>query len=196
MPLPSEKEHYTYADYLEWDCNERYELINGEAVMMAGSTGDHQLISSELMRQFTAFLYGKLCWVLHAPFDVRLFEKDTDNADKVDTVVQPDLFVLCGKSKRDKRGVKGAPQLVIEILSPSTQVHDCFVKLNLYQQAGVPEYWIIDPESKTVNVLILGDNGIFQIPKVYKQTDTIKVSVLDGCVIELEPVFAEEWLPE
>ena len=192
MPMPLENEHYTYADYLEWDGDERFELINGKAVMMAGPSSVHQDISMEISRQLANFLVGKPCKVYAAPFDVRLYEKDGDKPESVDTVVQPDVFVICDKNKIDKRGIKGAPDLVIEILSPSTQGHDCFVKLNLYQQAGVREYWIVDPESKTVKVLTLDDEGIYHISKAYKPTDTVKVNVLNGCMIDLSKVFPEE----
>lgn len=191
MPQPLANEHYTYADYLEWDNDERYELINGEAVMMASPTFAHQLVSAELVRQFGNFLSDKPCQVLHAPLDVRLFEKDEDSADYVDTVVQPDLLVLCDKRKRDNHGIKGAPDLIIEILSPSNFRNDCLVKLNLYQQAGVREYWIVDPEEKTVHVFLLSEDTTYRHLKPYGQNDTVKVNVLEGCVIELDKVFSE-----
>lgn len=191
MPLPLEKGHYTYADYLEWDGDERFELINGKAVMMASPTFTHQTILGQIYRQFAEFLDDKPCNVVMAPFDVRLFEKKGERPEDVDTVVQPDILVICDHKKIDEHGCKGAPDMVIEILSPSTQGHDCFVKLNLYQQAGVREYWIVDPESKTVKVLILDDEGIYHISKAYKQTDTVKVNILNGCVIELDKVFSE-----
>lgn len=191
MPLPLEKGHYTYADYLEWDGDERFELINGKAVMMASPTFIHQTILGQIYRQFAEFLDDKPCNVVMAPFDVRLFEKKGERPEDVDTVVQPDILVICDHKKIDEHGCKGAPDMVIEILSPSTQGHDCFVKLNLYQQAGVREYWIVDPESKTVKVLILDDEGIYHISKAYKQTDTVKVNILNGCVIELDKVFSE-----
>lgn len=191
MALPLEKEYYTYADYLEWDTDERYELINGEAVMMASPTYEHQLISSELVRQFGNFLADKPCQVLHAPFDVRLFAKEDDKPTNIDTIVQPDIFVVCDPKKIDKHGIKGAPDFVIEILSPSTSSYDCLVKLNLYMQAGVREYWIVDPEEKTVQVFLLDDDGIYRVLKAYEKTDTVKVNVLNGCVIDLSLVFPE-----
>lgn len=192
MPMPLENEHYTYADYLKWDGDERFEIINGNVVMMAGPSIEHQNILGQIYRQFAAFLDDKPCNVVMAPFDVRLFEKDSDKPENIDTVVQPDIFVVCDKNKIDKHGIKGAPDLVIEILSPSTQGHDCFVKLNLYQQAGVREYWIVDPESKTVKVLTLDDEGIYHISKAYKPADTVKVNILNGCTIDLSKVFPEE----
>lgn len=185
-----EKEHYTYADYLEWDTNERYELINGEAVMMAGASEEHQGISMELSRQLANFLVGKPCNVYAAPFDVRLFEKDDEKPWNVDTIVQPDILVICDHKKIDKHGIKGAPDFVIEILSPSTSSYDCLVKLNLYMQAGVREYWIVDPGEKTVQVFLLDDESVYRVSGSYGQNDSVKVSVLNGCVINLSTVFS------
>lgn len=190
MALPAENKRYTYADLLAWDKSEQIEIINGEAFMMAGASPRHQEISAELTRQLANFLEGKRCRVYPAPMDVRLFEQDGDSLKEVDTVVQPDLSVICDKSKIDQRGCKGAPDLVIEILSPSTQRHDQLVKLNLYQQAGVREYWIVDPENRTVRVMVQ-DDGILRIHEIYDREDLAKVHVLDGCFIELSKVFTE-----
>ena len=145
MPLPAPKDHYTFADCLTWGENERIEIINGEAVMMAPPSRTHQKISGELFRQIANFLEGKKCEVYAAPFAVRLFEKDGDTPEDVDTIVEPDISVVCDHNKLDKHGCKGAPDLVMEILSPSTMRHDRFTKFNLYQRAGVREYWIVDP---------------------------------------------------
>ena len=191
MPQPLENEHYTSADYLSWDNSDRMELINGNVVMMASPTFIHQRILGQIYRQFANFLDEKPCEPFLSPLDVRLFEKDGDKPENVNTVVQPDILVICDHKKIDEHGIKGAPDLVVEILSPSTQGHDCFVKLNLYQQAGVREYWLVDPESKTVKVLVLDDEGIYHISKAYKQTDTVKVNILNGCAIELDKVFSE-----
>lgn len=189
MALPKEKNYYTYADYLKWDGDERFELINGNVVMMAGPSSVHQDISMEISRQLANFLVEKPCKVYAAPFDVRLFEKEGDRPEDVDTVVQPDILVVCDKNKLDDRGVKGAPDFIVEILSPSTHRHDCLVKLNLYMRAGVPEYWIVDPEGKTVQICLLNDDGTYRVLKSYGQNENVKVNVLDGCFIELSKVF-------
>ena len=190
MALPAEKERYTFADVLAWDDNERAEIINGEAVMMAPPTSTHQEISGELFRQLANYLEGKKCRVYAAPFAVRLFERDEDSPDDVDTMVEPDLSVICDRNKIDKRGCKGAPDLVIEILSPSTRRHDRLVKLSLYQRAGVREYWIVDPDNGSVQVLTLTD-GLLLHHEDYGREDIAKVNVLDGCFIELSKVFPE-----
>ena len=188
MALPAKQEHYTYADYLLWEGPERYELIDGEGVMLSAPTTVHQLISAELMRQLTNYLEGKKCLAVAAPFDVRLFEREGDRPEDVQTVVQPDISIICDRDKLDERGCKGAPDLTLEILSPSNVCHDLLVKLNLYQRAGVREYWVVSPEDKTVNVFLLDGDGL-KLSYVYGPKDIAKVNVLDGCFIELSKVF-------
>ena len=131
------------------------------------------------------------CRIFASPFAVRLFERKSDKPKDVSTVVEPDISVICDRNKLDKHGCKGAPDLIAEVLSPSTQRHDQLVKLNLYQRAGVKEYWIADPENKTVRVMLLTSDGIFQIHEVYQREDVAKVNVLDGCFLELGRVFSE-----
>ena len=190
MALPAKKERYTYADYLLWSGPERYELLDGEAVMMAPPSTVHQLISGELMRQFSNYLEGKKCIAIAAPFGVRLFEKDGEHPEDVQTVVEPDLSIICDRDKLDERGCKGAPDLTLEILSPSNARHDLLVKLNLYQKAGVREYWVVSPEQKTVQVFLHNGSSL-QLQEVYGPKDIAKVNVLDGCFIELGKVFPE-----
>ena len=192
MALPAEKERYTFADILAWDENERAEIIDGETVMMAPPSSIHQEIAAELTRQFGNYLEGKRCKVYPAPFGVRLFERDGDAPEDVDTMVEPDISVVCDRSKIDNHGCKGAPDLVIEILSPSTRRHDRLVKLNLYQRAGVREYWIVDPEYKSVQVFTQDGGGSLNLHEDYGREDVAKVNVLDGCFIELSKVFPEE----
>ena len=191
MALPAEKARYTFADVLAWADEERAELIDGEVVLMAPApTTAHQLISGELFGQLHSYLKGKKCKVISAPFDVRLFEQDGDSPEDIDTVVDPDISIVCDPSKLDKHGCKGAPDMVMEILSPSTQRHDRLVKLGLYQRAGVREYWIVDPDSSTVQVFLQRD-GSLQLHEVYDRQGVAKVNVLDGCFIELSKVFSE-----
>lgn len=191
MPVPAPKDHYTFADCLTWGESERIEIINGEAVMMAPPTRIHQEILMELSRQLANFLEGKKCKVYPAPFAVRLFEKEGDAPEDVNTMVEPDISVVCDHDKLDKHGCKGAPDLVVEVLSPSTQRHDRLVKLDLYQRAGVREYWIVDPDSSTVQVFMLKD-GYLHPYEVYSDKDIAKVNVLDGCFIELSKVFPND----
>lgn len=190
MPLPKE-ERYTFADVLTWDEQERVELIDGASVMMAPPSRIHQKISAEMGRQLGNYLEGKKCEVYAAPFAVRLFEKAGDRPEDVDTLVEPDLSVICDPNKLDDMGCKGAPDLIIEILSPSTQRHDRLVKYNLYQRAGVREYWIVDPAAESIQSFVLED-GRYTAAGFGSPGDVLKVNVLDGCFIELSKVFPAE----
>lgn len=182
MQLPKDRK-YTYADYLTWDEVTRYELIDGVPYMMAPAPSPvHQEINVELIRQLANYLHGKPCKVFTAPFDVRLNAEEGD-----DTVVQPDISVICDPSKIDERGCKGAPDMIIEIISPSSINHDQFVKQDLYRQAGVREYWIVYPEYQKVQVYLLQD-GMY-ISKPYKEKGVVPVSVLENCTIDLGTVF-------
>lgn len=191
MAFPAGKTQYTFADCLTWGENERIEIIDGEAVMMSPPSRTHQEISGALFAQLYNFLDGKKCPVYAVPFAVRLFEKDGEASEDVDTMVKPGLSVVCDSDKLDDHGCKGAPDLVIEILSPSTRRHDRLVKLGLYQRAGVREYWIVDPEYKSVQVFTLDGSGSLRIFEDYGQGDVARVNVLEGCFIDLCNVFPE-----
>lgn len=191
MALPAEKARYTFADCLIWDENQRIEIIEGEAFLMAAPSSIHQEISMEISRQLANYLEGKQCRVYPAPFDVRLFETEGDAPGDVDTVVEPDISVVCDKSKIDLYGCKGAPDLIIEILSPSSLRTDRLVKFRLYQRAGVQEYWIVDPENKSAQVFLSDGTGTLRPHEDYGREDVAKVNVLDGCFIELNKVFSE-----
>lgn len=190
MPLMKEM-HYTYADYLTWDETERTELIDGIPFMMAPPSRVHQEISGELFRQIANYLDGKRCRVYAAPFAVRLFSK-TDTPDHaVDTVVEPDLSIVCDREKLDDRGCKGAPDMIVEILSPSSVRNDRLTKFNLYQRAGVREYWIVNPTEKSVQVFVL-EGGHYAAVALGNEADILKVNVLDGCYVDLGRVFGEQ----
>jgi len=179
-----ENRRYTYADYLTWEGSERCQLINGEIFMMASPSVVHQSILMELSTQFNIWLNGKPCKVFAAPLDVRLFPKE-DKSDN--TVVQPDLLVVCDDKKLAKGSVNGAPDMVIEILSPSNTHSELFLKFNYYLEAGVKEYWIIDPEIKRIQVNVY-ENGRY-ICSVFKENACVPVTVLPG----LEIAFKELW---
>ena len=189
MPLQALEAHYTFADCLAWDESKHIQIINGEAIVMLTPLRVHQEILGELSRQLANFLVGKKATVFFGPFAVRLFEKNGDPPESVDTMVLPDISVICDHNKLDEYGCKGAPDMVVEILSPSTQRHDQLVKLRLYQQAGVQEYWIVDPENQTIRVMLIDEDGRFQPQEVYGCEELAKVNILDGCFIELAKVF-------
>jgi Uma2 family endonuclease len=183
-----EERLFTYADYKAWELKEgeRYELIYGVAYAMARTNTYHQGISGELCRQIANYLDGKPCRVYSAPYDVRLFYTE-DESD--DTVVQPDVMIICDKNKLGKEGCHGAPDFVVEILSPSNTAIEMGRKFDLYLEAGVREYWVIDPEHKGIKAYIFRDNQIFT--RNYKSTGTVSVEVVPGLNILLEKVFAE-----
>ena len=178
-----EERLYTYADYANWDTDKRYELIDGIPILMAAPTVEHQDLLLELGGQFRDFLKGKPCRVYIAPLDVRLFAQGDDER----TVVQPDLLVICDRSKLDKKGCNGAPDLVVEILSPSNKRHDRFVKFQQYQKAGVRECWMLDPEDKLLYAHVLENEKY--VVNVYGDTDTAPVQILEGCEVSLTDVF-------
>lgn len=189
MALPQEVS-YTHADLLDWDTNIRYELYDGRPVALASPSSTHQLISGELFRQFANYLAGKKCKVFPAPFDVSLFAEKGDRPENVFTVLQPDLSVICDPDKIDEHGCKGAPDLVIEVLSSSTARNDRLFKYRLYQRAGVREYWLVDPASRTVLVHTLED-GAYHSPIAYNTNAAVPVGILEDCTIDLSTVFPE-----
>ena len=186
MSTPAEKlkERYTYEDYLTWDDDIRYELIDGIPYAMASPLRDHQIILGELHTQFNNLLRNKKCKPIAAPSDVRLNITGLD-----DNVFQPDLFVICDKSKFKKRSYIGAPELVIEIISPSTGDRDRVDKYKKYLAAKVPEYWIVDPFSRSICVFVL-DKDEYKF-SIYGTNDQITVSVIDDLVIDMKQVFDE-----
>jgi Uma2 family endonuclease len=185
--LTKEEKYFTYAEYKEWelDVGERFELIYGEAYAMSAPNTRHQEILGGIFNQFYNYLQGKPCKVYPAPFDVRLFYAE-DESD--DTVVQPDITVICDEKKRGYEGCRGAPDLVIEILSPSNTAIEMEQKLKLYQEAGVREYWIVDPENNAITIYRLKDGAI--LVYFYKSADTVPVGIFPDLNISLEQVFA------
>jgi len=186
---------YTYADYLTWQVQERFELIKGRLFKMSPAPlRYHQEISRNLIRLFSGYLYKKPCKVFYAPFDVRLPQpqQGTHKDKEVDTVVQPDIVVVCDPSKLDRRGCVGAPDLIIEILSPSTAAKDVKDKFHLYEEAGVREYWIVIPGEALLEVFILDKQGKYQLGSIYSRDDTVNVGIFDDFSIDLREIFEEE----
>jgi Uma2 family endonuclease len=185
-PQEEIEEYYTYADFLQWDESVRAEICDGEVYMMATPDRVHQAIVVELLREIANFLYGKPCKVFVAPFSVRLKPKKNN---KDDQVFEPDVLVVCDEKKLDKRGCNGAPDFIAEVVSPSSISHDRVYKLNKYLDAGVREYWLIDPEAKTVEALLLKDGAYMH--KAYAQdSGAAPVAVLPGCEIDIKALFA------
>lgn len=190
-PEAATKETYTYKDYVNWPEEQRWELIDGVPYDLTPTPSrKHQDISRELLLQFALYLTGKKCRVYAAPFDVRL-PKGDEIEEQIDTVVQPDLVVVCDKSKLDEKGCMGAPDLVIEIISPYTAEKDTRIKFNLYERVGVKEYWIVDQSNRVVHVYKLGPDLKYSKPEVYSSKDKVRVGIFEDLTIELKAVFFE-----
>lgn len=192
MAKLSENELFTYADYLTWPVGERWELIDGEAYCMSPAPGGkHQDVSRELLVIFAQYLKGKPYKVYGAPYDVRLPENTNTSDNYIETVVQPDIVVVCDRSKLDDKGCKGAPDLVIEILSPSTLKMDMQNKFFLYQRMGVKEYWLVHPFDKTVMVFRRNELGEYGRADMYASDDKVSVPLLGELIIDLKDVFLD-----
>ncbi|MBF0224096.1 MAG: Uma2 family endonuclease [Desulfobacterales bacterium] len=184
----SKDEKYTYADYLNWPDSICCEIIDGKIFDMSPAPTDtHQLISWELSRQIGNFLINTQCQGRYAPFDVRFPEGIKDNKEIID-VVQPDIVVICDTDKIDEQGCHGAPEFIIEILSPSTSKKDRELKFKLYEKNCVKEYWMINPINKTVIINILEDNKKYRSINL-KAQNQIEVGVLKSLKIDFDLIF-------
>jgi len=180
--LPDYERLYTVEDYNSWDESFRCELYEGALIVAEAPTTRHQGILTEILTKIHIFLKDKQCKVFPAPFSVRLFENE-------ETIFEPDIVVICDDSKLNERGVDGAPDMVIEILSPSTARLDKKLKYDKYQKAGVREYWIVDPDNNLLEANRLSDEKY--TTKIYTEADKAPVTILDGFEINLADVFAE-----
>jgi len=191
-PIRKENRLYTYSDYAAWSDDKRYEVIGGKVFNMAPAPSErHQGVSVQLVIEFGSYLRGKKCRVYDAPFDVA-FPEEGEKFETATNVVQPDIVIICDKDKIIPRGCLGAPDLVAEILSPSTAPTDLKVKRKLYQRFGVKEYWIVDPVHKSIQVYQLDAQGKYSFPATYAGDDIIKVGIFkDDLEIDLATVFAE-----
>lgn len=192
MSLPSSKpgKKFTYSDYLKWDDGLRWELIEGVPYLMSPAPNrEHQRILVQLLTQLNVYLQDKNCEVYPAPFEVRLPAEDEKDEDII-TVVQPDITVICDRDKLDDRGCKGAPDLIIEILSPATAKKDLHEKFDLYEKHKVKEYWTVFPLDKVIDIYQLNDNGKYEKTGTYFKNDQIPVSLFADFSIELRRVFS------
>ncbi|HTM91725.1 MAG TPA: Uma2 family endonuclease [Flavisolibacter sp.] len=183
---------YTYADYLQWKFEEQVELIRGKIFKMGPAPAPrHQQISISISSEIYNFLKKKTCQVFPAPFDVRLPVKNKKKDNEITTVVQPDICVICDENKIDSRGCLGAPDLVIEILSPGNTEKEVKLKFELYEEAGVKEYWVVYPSEENVAVFILNEKGKYDDAKIYAGKDRIKSIAVKELIIKLEDVFTK-----
>jgi len=173
------RKDFTYEDYLTWDDNIRVELIDGIAYMMAGASEWHQDMVGDIFYQLKTFFKDKTCKPFIAPFDVRLFPQD-DLADK--TVVQPDILVICDKSKIQARGINGPPDLIIEVMSESSETHDMITKKKWYETAGVREYWVVG--EKQIYRYYLTDEKYKETAFNLTAGITLDSVIFPGCFLE------------
>ena len=193
-PELTPQERFTYRNYRTWPDDERWELIDGHAwAMSPAPRRRHQEVSGRLFIDIGVFLKGKLCKVFEAPFDV-LLPEGSEPDDEVDTVVQPDIAVVCDLSRLTERGARGAPDLVVEILSPSTSRKDQREKFDRYERAGVREYWVVDPAGQWLCVYRLGAGGLFdegELRESPRDYGPIASRVIKGFSVDPSRLFAE-----
>lgn len=186
MALPQRDTlHHTYADYLTWSDGERNELINGTAYIKEppAPSRSHQEVVGDLYLQIRLALEGKSCRPYIAPFDVRL-PKAGEADDCIDTVVQPDVFIVCDLAKLDERGMLGAPDWIAEVLSPATASHDQIVKLPIYERAGVPEVWLVNPIDRTLTIYRRLKDGRYGHPESLELRGKTAISTIPGVTID------------
>ncbi|CAK0767039.1 Uma2 family endonuclease [Gammaproteobacteria bacterium] len=200
LPAVRRDDHFTYGDYCTWPGDERWELIDGVPYAMAPAPSRfHQGAVVELTRQIANQLLNRPCQVFAAPFDVRL--PKASEADKtIDTVVQPDIVVVCDERKLDRQGCRGAPDWIIEVLSPATAQYDQITKLRLYERHGVAEVWLVHPTDRVVTVYRLGSDKTYGRPLVMALEGALSPADFPDLVIEwawvakrLEPLESSEW---
>jgi Uma2 family endonuclease len=180
---------YTYADYLEWKFKERLELFHGKIFKMAAPNMNHQVVGRHLFNEFYNHLKGKTCQVFIAAFDVRLPVKNRKKDNEITTVVQPDICIFCDPTKLDDRGACGAPDLAIETLSPSNRKDELRMKYEVYEEAGVKEYWIADPAKKAVLVFLLQPDGKFSVPEIFTAGDQLAAQCVPGLKFNINEIF-------
>jgi Uma2 family endonuclease len=181
---------YTYADYVTWQFKERVELFKGWVMKMAPAPSEiHQRSSFYLEQKIYNYFNKKPCKVYHAPFDVRLLDNKKSTADKnIYTVVQPDILVVCDITKLDARGIIGAPDLVVEILSPGNSKKEMVNKFQLYETNGVLEYWIADPIYKTIQLFYLVEKK-YQLIKCFYEDEKMESKLFKGLKVKVGEVF-------
>lgn len=188
-PIRKQEQRYTYKDYLTWDEEERWELLDGIPYNMSPAPSrKHQECVGELYRHFANYLEGKKCQAFIAPFEVCLLLNNQSSNEEIENVVQPDVLIVCNEKKLNDRGCKGSPDLVVEVLSPATAKKDRNEKLKLYEQAGIKEYWIVDPIHETIEVFAL-QNGKYGHAETYSNIDELQVGIFEDLMIDLKNIF-------
>lgn len=180
---------YSYADYLKWQFDERIELIKGKIFTMTPAPNTyHQIVSGVVFNELYTYLKKKPCSVFSAPFDVRLPRKSIED-NTIYTVIQPDICVICDPIKVDKKGCIGAPDIVVEILSPGNNKKELQNKFEVYEEALVAEYWIIHPDEHTFLKYVLDVENKYRAERLLTVGDEVRTPILPGFILSLEEVF-------
>ncbi len=185
------KRTYTYADYLTWKIDQALELLRGKIRLMSAPNRQHQKLSWRLTVIFDNQFKHHRCEAYAAPFDVRLYDRNKSlKADRdIFTVVQPDLCVVCDLEKLDDRGCLGAPDLVVEILLPGNSAKEMRDKKAIYEEAGVREYWIVDPERATVTRFNLEDDACYSRPLIFVNDENMPSEIFPDFELPLSELF-------
>ena len=184
---------YSYSDYLTWKFEGYVELLRGKISKMAAPSRNHQRIVLRLGTLLDGYLEKSRCQAFVAPFDVRLLDqkKIENNNKNIHSVVQPDVCVICDEKKLDDKGCEGSPDLIVEILSPSTKKKDLEDKYELYEFNGVQEYWIVSVNDETITVFDLNEQGKYQLRKIYADDESIIASkTVEGFTVKMERIFS------
>lgn len=183
---------YSYADYLRWHFEEYVELFRGKIMRRShGPLRLHQMVVGNIFNGIKNYLRYRECQVYIAPFDVRLPRKDASEDAAIYTVVQPDICIICDPAKLDEKGCVGAPDTVIEILSQGNINRDVKQKYALYEEHGIPEYWIVAPGEKTITVYCLNDTGRYELSGEYAEPGQVPVRSLPGFFLDWQEIFEE-----
>jgi Uma2 family endonuclease len=184
---------YSFADYLTWFDDVRRELIDGFVKMLPSPLPLHAEVSYNISWHLGAIIKKRKCKckIYPAPFDVRLPKNGETADDQIHTVVQPDISVVCDPSKIDKRGCYGPPDMIVEVLSPTSLKRDVIEKFGLYEKVGVKEYWIVHTKDETITVFLLQDDGKYNNGTVYEEDAHVPVHIFDDCLIDLKDIFVK-----
>ena len=188
-PLMDYGREYTYADYLTWTVKKRFEILKGRLFEMSPAPSkSHQDCSGEIFYFFRQFFNNQICRVYAAPFDVRIPRRDSVRDEDIITVFQPDICVVCDLAKLDERGCLGAPDLIVEILSPGNSKREMNDKFTVYEEAGVREYWMVNYVDKTIFKYVL-QNGKFVGTKPLTEDETIQSAIFPDLQIAVGELF-------
>ncbi|WP_051585746.1 Uma2 family endonuclease [Caldanaerobius polysaccharolyticus] len=188
--MPEKQKRYTYGDYLKWDEKNRYEIIDGFPHFLASPSVLHQITVGNIYFKFKEYLNDKMCKVFTAPLDVLFPQREDIKEEDVDVVVQPDVFIVCDENKIENgKNCKGPPDMIVEVLSPATASRDFITKRNLYERAGVKEYWIASPEEKNIVVFRIDENMKYNLYGIYDEDSVVDVGILPDLSIAVREIF-------